>query len=100
MSGVHLAESVPGSGARSSQAGGTAMAQATDELSVFEGVRPTRSGDLALESQGMAPIPEDNRYGGVHRMFTGWVTPNIELSGVFTGTLAVLFGVGVQLGLW
>src|SRR5258707_8162161 len=91
MSGVHLAESVPGGGGRSSQAGGTAMARATDELSVFEGVRPTRSGDLALESQGMAPIPEDNRYGGVHPMFTVWFTPNMELSRGFTGTLAVLF---------
>src|SRR5260370_31030954 len=47
----------------------------------------------------MAPIPEDNRYGGVHRMFTVWFTPNMELSGVFTGTLAVLFGLGFQLGL-
>src|SRR5216683_1605737 len=99
MSGVHLAESVPGEW-RSVIAGWRyRMAQATDELSVFEGVRPTRSGDLALESQGMAPIPEDNRYGGVHRMFTVWFTPNMELSGVFTGTLAVLFGLGFQLGL-
>src|SRR5260221_11739931 len=99
MSGVHLAESVPGEW-RSVIAGWRyRMAQATYELSVFEGVRPTRSGDLALESQGMAPIPEDNRYGGVHRMFTVWFTPNMELSGVFTGTLAVLFGLGFQLGL-
>jgi nucleobase:cation symporter-1, NCS1 family len=72
---------------------------AIDELSVFEGVRPSRTGDMALESQGMAPIPEDNRYGGVHRMFTVWFTPNMELSGVFTGTLAVVFGLGFQLGL-
>jgi NCS1 family nucleobase:cation symporter-1 len=75
------------------------MADATDELRVFEGVRPTRTGDLALESQGMAPIPADSRYGGVHRMFTVWFTPNMELSGVFAGTLAVLLGLGFQLGL-
>ena len=75
------------------------MADATDELRVFEGVRPTRTGDLALESQGMAPIPADPRYGGVHRMFTVWFTPNMELSGVFTGTLAVVFGLGFGLGL-
>ena len=75
------------------------MAGAIDELSVFEGVRPTRTGDLALESQGMAPIPEDSRYGGIHRMFTIWFTPNMELSGVFAGTLAVVFGLGFQLGL-
>ena len=43
---------------------GASVAGATDELSVFEGVRPTRTGDLALESQGMAPIPADARYGG------------------------------------
>jgi NCS1 family nucleobase:cation symporter-1 len=72
---------------------------AIDELSVFEGVRPSRAGDLALESQGMAPIPEDSRYGGVHRMFTVWFTPNMELSGVFAGTLAVVFGLGFRLGL-
>ena len=70
-----------------------------DELAVFEGVRPTRTGDLVLESQGMAPIPADNRYGGVYRMFTVWFTPNMELSGVFAGTLAVLFGLGFGLGL-
>jgi len=75
------------------------MTEATDELAVFEGVRPTRTGDLVLESQGMAPIPEEHRYGGVHRMFTVWFTPNMELSGVFTGTLAVVFGLGFGLGL-
>src|SRR6266581_2790418 len=75
------------------------MPEVMDELRVFEGVRPTRVGDLALESHGMAPVPADARYGGVHRMFTVWFTPNMELSGVFTGTLAVVLGVGVQLGL-
>jgi NCS1 family nucleobase:cation symporter-1 len=57
------------------------VAGAIDELSVFEGVRPTRTVDLALELQGMAPIPEDCRYGGVHRMFAVWFTPGMELSG-------------------
>ncbi len=75
------------------------MPRTIDELSVFEGVRPSRTGDLALESQGMAPIPEDSRYGGVYRMFTVWFTPNMELSGVFAGTLAVALGLGFQLGL-
>jgi nucleobase:cation symporter-1, NCS1 family len=75
------------------------MTGTRDELKVFEGARPNHTGDLALESQGMAPIPEDGRYGGVHRMFTVWFTPNMELSGVFTGTLAVVFGLGFQLGL-
>jgi len=75
------------------------VAGAIDELSVFEGVRPTHTGDLVLEGQGMAPIPEDSRYGGIHRMFTIWFTPNMELSGVFAGTLAVVFGLGFQLGM-
>jgi len=75
------------------------MTEATDELRVYEGARPTRTGDLTLESQGMAPIPEDQRYGGVYRMFTVWFTPNMELSGVFTGTLAVVLGLGFGLGL-
>src|SRR6266542_1684919 len=75
------------------------MPEVMDELSVFEGMRPTRVGDLALESHGMAPVPGDARYGGVHRMFTVWFTPNMELSGVFTGTLAVVLGLGIQLGL-
>ena len=79
-------------GASSSRAG-------SDELRVFEGVRPTRTGDLVLEGQGMAPIPEEHRYGGVHRMFTVWFTPNMVLAGVFTGTLAVVFGLGFGLGL-
>jgi nucleobase:cation symporter-1, NCS1 family len=73
--------------------------ETTDELAVFEGVRPTRAGDLVLESQGMAPIPADHRYGGVYRMFTVWFTPNMVLSGVFTGTLAVVLGLGFWLGL-
>ena len=75
------------------------MAGAIDELGVFDGVRPTRTGDRALESQGMAPIPADSRYGSVRRMFTVWFTPNMELSGVFAGTLAVLLGLGFWAGL-
>ncbi|HEU5420816.1 MAG TPA: cytosine permease [Streptosporangiaceae bacterium] len=75
------------------------MTDTSDELRVFEGARPTREGDLSLESQGMAPIPEDARYGGIHRMFTVWFTPNMELSGVFAGTLAVVLGLGFGLGL-
>jgi NCS1 family nucleobase:cation symporter-1 len=71
---------------------------AIDELGVYEGVRPQRAGDLALEGQGIAPIPEDSRYGRVGRMFTVWFTPNMELSGVFAGTLAVVFGLGFPLG--
>jgi NCS1 family nucleobase:cation symporter-1 len=62
----------------------------------FEGARPAHSGDLVVESHGMAPIPEDHRYGRSGRNFTVWFAPNMELSGVFTGTLAFTLG----LGLW
>jgi NCS1 family nucleobase:cation symporter-1 len=79
--------------------GACAVADAIDELTVFDGVRPRRPGDLALESQGIAPIPGDERYGGVWRMFTVWFTPNMELSGVFAGTLAALLGLGFGPGL-
>jgi NCS1 family nucleobase:cation symporter-1 len=42
----------------------------------------------------MAPIPEDQRYGSSRRNFTVWFAPNMELSGVFTGTLAFTLGLG------
>jgi NCS1 family nucleobase:cation symporter-1 len=67
--------------------------------SVYEGARPTHTGDTTLETQGIAPIPEDSRYGGLLRMFTVWFTPNMEISGIFIGTLAVVFGLGFRLGL-
>jgi NCS1 family nucleobase:cation symporter-1 len=66
---------------------------------VFAGTRPTRSGDLVLESHGMAPIPEDKRYGSYGRNFTVWFAPNMELSGVFTGTLAFTLGLGFWPGI-
>jgi NCS1 family nucleobase:cation symporter-1 len=75
------------------------VAGAIDELSIFDGVRPRCTGDLALESQGITPIPAEARYGAVWRMFTVWFTPNMELSGVFAGTLAALFGLGFWRGL-
>src|ERR1700757_4683608 len=40
------------------------------------------------------PRSRTARYGAVWRMFTVWFTPNMELSGVFAGTLAVLLGLG------
>jgi nucleobase:cation symporter-1, NCS1 family len=61
---------------------------------VFEGARPTHCGDLGVEIQGMAPIPEEERFGSSRRNFTVWFAPNMELSGVFTGTLAFTLGLG------
>ena len=72
---------------------------AVDELAPYVGTRPSRTGDTALETQGMAPIPEDGRYGALWRMFTVWFTPNMEISGIFIGTLAPALGLGFGLGL-
>lgn len=62
---------------------------------IYEGTRPTREGDAVLEMHGMAPIPVDNRYGRLHRVFTVWFTPNLVPAGFFLGTLAVASFVGV-----
>ena len=61
---------------------------------VFAGTRPTHRGDLVVERHGMAPIPENQRYGPSWRNFTVWFAPNMELSSVFTGTLAFTLGLG------
>ena len=66
---------------------------------MFDGARPTRPGDLTLETAGIVPIPEDARYGANWRNFTVWFAPNMELSGVFTGTLAATLGLGLGAGL-
>jgi nucleobase:cation symporter-1, NCS1 family len=47
----------------------------------------------------MVPVPEDGRYGSIGRNFTVWFAPNMELSGVFTGTLAATLGLGLWAGL-
>jgi NCS1 family nucleobase:cation symporter-1 len=63
---------------------------------------PGRENDLrTLETRGIAPVPADNRYGGLHRVFTVWFTPNLVVAGFFIGTLATasFVGVGFTLGL-
>jgi NCS1 family nucleobase:cation symporter-1 len=69
------------------------------EISVFDGARPRHQGDLTLETAGIIPIPLDARYGANRRNFTVWFAPNMELSGVFTGTLAATLGLGLGAGL-
>jgi nucleobase:cation symporter-1, NCS1 family len=64
----------------------------------FRGRRPTRSGDLAVETHGIAPIGEDQRYGKPARLFTVWFAPQVNMTGVFTGTLAITLGLGFWLG--
>src|SRR6202049_4834586 len=65
-----------------------------DGAEIFRGNRPQREGGRSLETHGMSPIPEDQRYGAAWRNFTVWFPPNMELSGVFTGTLAFTLGLG------
>ena len=70
----------------------------SDGTAAFHGTRPRHDGHMVLESHGMAPIPEDQRYGASWRNFTVWFAPNLELSGIFTGTLAFTIGLGFWSG--
>src|SRR5215475_5211949 len=65
----------------------------------FTGHRPSAAGDLSVETHGIAPIREDQRYGGPARLFTVWFAPQVNMTGVFTGTLAVGLGLGFWRGL-
>src|SRR6201991_3985275 len=67
--------------------------------SIFSGRRPAGAGDLSIETHGIAPIAEDQRYGSPGRLFTVWFAPQVTMSGVFTGTLAIVLGLGFWLGL-
>jgi nucleobase:cation symporter-1, NCS1 family len=67
--------------------------------STFSGHRPARAGDLSVETHGIAPIGEDQRYGTPGRLFTVWFAPQVNVAGVFSGTLAIVLGLGFWLGL-
>ena len=67
--------------------------------STFTGHRPTGAGDLSVETHGIAPIAEDQRYGRPSRLFTVWFAPQVNMTGVFTGTLAIALGLGFWLGM-
>ena len=54
---------------------------------------------MSVETHGIAPIGEDQRYGTPGRLFTVWFAPQVTMSGVFTGTLAIVLGLGFWLGL-
>ncbi|RPK39204.1 Permease [Streptomyces sp. ADI92-24] len=58
----------------------------------FGGRMPTAPGDLRIEAHGIAPVPEDRRYGGPGRLFTVWFAPNLTMTGVFTGTVGIALG--------
>ncbi|GAC1646032.1 MAG: cytosine permease [Mycobacterium sp.] len=65
----------------------------------FTGHRPAGAGDLSVEMHGIAPISEDQRYGSAGRLFTVWFAPQVNMTGVFTGALAIVLGLGFWLGL-
>src|SRR5215475_12751331 len=65
----------------------------------FTGHRPSAAGDLSVETHGIAPIPEDQRYGSPWRLFTVWFAPQVNMTGVFTGALAIALGLGFWLGM-
>ena len=65
----------------------------------FTGRRPSGAGDLSVETHGIAPIPDDQRYGSPARLFTVWFAPQVNMTGVFTGALAIVLGLGFWLGL-
>ena len=77
-----------------SDAGSSAL-----EAPTFGGRMPAGSGDLAIETHGITPVPEENRYGTPGRLFTVWFAPQMNMTGVFTGSLAIVFGLGFWLGL-
>lgn len=60
---------------------------------------PARAGDLAVEMHGIAPVPPGNRYGTARRLFTVWFAPQVNMTVIFTGSLAVALGLGFWLGL-
>ncbi|MDA2890571.1 cytosine permease [Mycolicibacterium sp. BiH015] len=74
------------------------MSQRTSN-DVFSGHRPSAAGDLSVETQGIAPIPESHRYGSAGRLFTVWFAPQVNMTGIFTGTLAIVLGLGFWLGM-
>src|SRR5690349_20932621 len=66
---------------------------------MFSGRTPSGAGDLSVETHGIAPIREDQRYGSPRRLFTVWFAPQVNMTGVFTGALAIALGLGFWLGL-
>src|SRR5690242_3241576 len=65
----------------------------------FGGRMPVRAGDLAVESHGIAPIPEANRFGRPVRLLTVFFAPNLTMTAVFSGTLGAGLGLGFGTGL-
>src|ERR1700755_1052597 len=64
----------------------------------FSGRPPSGAGDLSVETHGIAPVPGDRRYGTPRRLFAVWFAPQVNMTGVFTGALAIVLGLGFWLG--
>ena len=60
---------------------------------------PNGAGDLSVETHGIAPVPSEQRYGSPARLFTVWFAPQVNMTGVFTGAMAIVLGLGFWLGL-
>jgi nucleobase:cation symporter-1, NCS1 family len=75
------------------------MTTVDGELRALDGHRPGRVGDWSIEAAGAAPVPASQRYGPSWRMLALWCTPNIEVSGLFIGSIAGTLGLGFRLGL-
>ena len=69
------------------------------DVSTFGGKMPSGAGDLSVETHGIMPVPEQNRYGTARRLFTVWFAPQMNMSGVFSGTLAITLGLGFWRGM-
>lgn len=65
----------------------------------FGGRTPSGVGDLSVETHGIAPVTEKQRYGTPRRLFAVWFAPQVNMTGVFTGALAITLGLGFWLGL-
>ena len=65
----------------------------------FTGRTPKGAGDFSVETHGIAPVPVDRRYGTPRRLFTVWFAPQVNMTGIFTGALAIVLGLGFWLGL-
>ncbi|MDT5325244.1 MAG: nucleobase:cation symporter, family, partial [Mycobacterium sp.] len=65
----------------------------------FSGRMPSGVGDLSVETHGITPVGDGQRYGSARRLFTVWFAPQVNMTGVFTGALAITLGLGFWLGL-
>ncbi|WP_328607055.1 cytosine permease [Amycolatopsis sp. NBC_00345] len=68
------------------------------DAEAFGGRMPTGAGDFAIETHGITPIPEANRFGRPWRLASVWFAPNLTMTAVFTGTLGATLGLGFTTG--